>query len=448
MVKEITLVNGAWFALGDDNLEDLNDRHPLGLLYLYSSLREQGFVVDYRDLRKVPAGKNPIDEPDIMAALLEDSAPVIGVSCLSHHLPMVVRALERVKQAHPEKTIILGGMGAAGCPAGLLAAFPFIDILVIGEGEHTLVKVLENLDESRDSLSPVEGICYRQGEHVLCNPPAHRIEHIDSLPFPAYDQVDLSITHRTNLVTSRGCPLSCSFCSTSRFWGRVNTCRSIPNVIEEIGMLRSTLGVTRIRIDDDLFVYRRERVLQFCDALQSSELTVDWGCYGKVDTMDRELLARMAESGCREIYFGIESGSNDVLRKIRKGFTAEEAVDTVKLAREYIPGVTCFFMWGFPFETWEDFTRTLNLMVYLREKTEAKIQYRFLVPYSTTPLYEEYENSLLFSEEVIAFSDYRFFIREQYRDMIRRYPRLFSVFHYIDAPDILKKHRLLKRIFP
>jgi anaerobic magnesium-protoporphyrin IX monomethyl ester cyclase len=446
MEKRVTLVNGAWFAQGEDNLEDLNDRHPLGLLYLASTLREKGYMIDYRDFRAAPSSPDPLGDPGILAGLMENSSPVLGISCLSHHLPMVISSLEIFKEQNSRSTVILGGLGPAGSPVELLETFPFIDIIVEGEGEGTLCSVLEHL--GNDSLREVRGISFRRGSEIMRTPPAERIADIDSLPFPAYDLVDLSITHRTNIITSRGCPLSCTFCSASMFWARSTTRRGIASIIDEISSLYHSRNVRRFRIDDDLFVNRRERVIEFCDALQSHGLAIDWGCYGRVDRMDPELLERMSRAGCSEIYFGVESGSNEVLRRINKGFTIEAALDSIRLTARFIPKITCFFIWGFPFEHWDDFLKTLNAMVYLREKLGVILQYRFLVPYPTIPLYEEFKDGIRFSEEVLAFSDYRFSIREHLKPLIQAHPRLFSVFHYIEGPDIEKKHRLIKRIFP
>lgn len=448
MVDEITLVNGAWFALGGDNLEDITDRHPLGLLHLYSALKAHGYRVNLKDLREIPAMENPVDHPEFIAEFLKDSAPVIGVSCLSHHLPMVISGLEIFSLKNPDTLIILGGMGPGGSPGEILREWPFLGVIVPGEGEHTLMDILSHYDGRGRSLSKVRGIWYRDGDRVICTPPSPRIEDLDLLPIPAYHLVDLRRTRRANLVTSRGCPFSCTFCSASTFWGRESRALSIPRIMEEIAMLQHDLGVTKIRIDDDLFVHDRKRVLQFCRALKSSGLSIEWGCYGRVDRMDRDLLEVMAESGLREIYLGIESGSEEVLRRIGKAFTPEQALQTVKIAAEYVPRIDCFFMWGFPFEEMEDFHKTLTLMVYLKEKHRVRLQYRFLVPYSTTPLFGEFRDSLHFSEEIIAFSDYRFFIRDHYKPMLRRFPEIFSAFHYIQSPDIPEKHRLIKRIFP
>jgi anaerobic magnesium-protoporphyrin IX monomethyl ester cyclase len=446
MSREITLVNGAWFARGADNNEDLNDRHPLGLLYLVSMLRQKGFMVDFRDFRSAPAHPDPLDDPEILANFLQGSAPVIGISCLSHHLPMVLSSLELFKARSPESTVILGGMGPSGTPVELLETFPFIDIIVEGEGEDTLSKVLDQLPGG--DLSLVRGISFRRGAAICRTGPARRIDDIDSLPCPAYDLVDLSITHRTNIITSRGCPLTCTFCSASHFWGHMTTRRSVAGIIDEIASLYHGRNVRRFRLEDDLFVNGKERVLEFCDALHRGGLDIDWGCYGRVDRVDPEILERMAGQGCSEIYFGIESGSNEVLGRINKGFAIEEALEAIKLTRRFIPRITCFFMWGFPFEGWDDFVRTLKTMVYLRERLDVSLQYRFLVPYPAIPLYAEFRENLRFSDEVLAFSDYRFSLRGHLMPMIKKHRDIFSVFHYIDTPDLEKKHALIKRIFP
>ncbi|WP_456474597.1 B12-binding domain-containing radical SAM protein [Candidatus Pyrohabitans sp.] len=433
MGNDITLAN---LVLAPDNESFV----PIGPLYLVSSLEEGGYNVDFRDYQ-LNGFKDPLT-PESILAFLGDSSDVVGISCIFNMLPSVLMAVEELKKRHPEKKIILGGPGPTGVAEHILRHFPSVDVVVRGEGEKTIVELLDRLD--RD-MKNVRGICYRDGNRVRVNPPQERIKELDTLP--AYHRIKFKEYANVGVMTSRGCPYRCSFCEVSPLWGHTNYQRSIENVMEELSLLRDKYGVESIRFCDDTFVLSRKRVLEFCSEIRKEGLDIRWACMGRVNLMDRELMGEMRRAGCRGVQYGVESGSNRVLQKINKGFTKQMAGDVILKSVEYFEHVISTFIWGFPFESMEDFYETIFFMSSLAE-AGSKIKFFLLSPSPLSQLYRDYRDNLRFSEELcseLVWKGYDNFInKKKISAMIRAYPEIFPDFYYIDSGNIHKKYQLLK----
>ena len=167
-------------------------------------------------------------------------------------------------------------------------------------------------------------------------------------------------------MTSRGCPYECTFCSVAPVWDHKSFSRSPRSIVEEMKLLHREAGVDLFLFQDEFFVSGKRHVLAFCDELRRSGLDVRWKAFGRVNLTDEEMMRAMADCGCLELRFGIESGSDDMLRRIKKGFTAAESVEVISKAAGIFPRVDAFYIWGFPFETMDDFNQSLFQMVSFR----------------------------------------------------------------------------------
>jgi anaerobic magnesium-protoporphyrin IX monomethyl ester cyclase len=433
-MKDITLAN---IVLAPDNQRFV----PIGPLYLTSVLENAGYNVDFRDYQL-----NEFDNPqsvDSIAAFLENSADF---------LPQVLLAAKKIKQQLPDKKIILGGPGPSGVPEKILKEFHHIDIIVKGEGEKTIVELME----SPGNLNRVKGISYRDGNRIYVNPPQDRIKNLDEISFPAYHKLKFQDYSYVGILSSRGCPYKCTFCEVSAMWGHRNYRRGIENVIEEIKVLKEyKIKMEKIRFNDDTFVLNREWVLKFCDSLKKENLDLKWDCMGKIDLMDSKLMEKMAESGCIGIQYGIESGSNSILRKINKGFTREVAEEVVSESVKHFEHVISTFMWGFPFETMEDFYQTIFFMSRIAS-IGSTITLLLLSPAPLSPLCEEYKSNLNFSEELcsnIARWEYENSDQklsqesENITNLIKKYPEIFPDFYYFNCNNIYEKYLTLKKFW-
>jgi radical SAM superfamily enzyme YgiQ (UPF0313 family) len=432
-VEKITLAN---ISVGFADETGKTGYVPAGPLYLTSVLEKHGIEVDFRDyLTQSSRFANPLD-PAGVCDFLADAAGVVGVSCTSGTLPLVILAVEQLKQRHPEKLIILGGIGPTGAAEPLLHHFPFIDIVCKGEGEQTF---MELLDRPAAGLENIKGISYRDETGVHANPPRERIQNLDALPFPAYHKVNLDDYFLAGIVASRGCPYKCAFCDVSPFWGYRYRARGIANIIEEIKLVRRTYGQRHILFYDEIFVINRQWVLELCDRLEKEHLDVEWLCLARIDLMDETLMERMAGSGCRMVFYGIESGADPVLDHIGKGFNRKQALDIIRTSLTYFD-VTPFFMWGYPHETWDQFIQTIDLVKAVSGMGATPLLYS-LCPLPLTQLREKYREKLRFSGSWCRRLTGENTPREII-DIIGKYPDVFPGFYYYHTEDFHKKYEL------
>lgn len=362
--------------------------YSIGPLYITSSLIEAGYDVDFVNFQTAEFRTMR----DIISRL-GNSSDIVGVSCALSATPSVIYMLKKLKKEYPEKTIIMGGPDPTLINYSLLRKFPFIDIVVRGEGEKTIVELMDCLKKNKD-LKNVRGITYRDGNKIHVNPPQPRIEDLDKIPFPAYDKVDMKKYILTNTFTLRGCPYKCAFCTHPIIWRGGVFFRSIDNVTEELKLLNEKYKKNFIGIMDDTFNLNKKRVIEFCDKLKKERMDINWYCDLRVDLVDKESIKKMAESGCVSVLFGIESGSNRILKIINKGFTIEKARRAVKLTKKYINSITASFIWGYPFESMKDFILTKKIMEEFR-KIGVNNKCGILRPDLGTEIYSNYKDNFL-----------------------------------------------------
>ncbi|GAF78550.1 unnamed protein product, partial [marine sediment metagenome] len=251
---------------------------------------------------------------DVAQAIKHLDFDLVGVSAFSTQYAYTKWLARELKKHHPGK-IILGGALPTFNPSLILERTD-IDICVIGEGDTTIKSVVRDIDH----LERVRGIYFRKDGEIVANPPQDYIKDLDSIPFPSYDifPTDVYFKHigffgiparRTiNLVTSRGCPYHCNFCSRTFTGVRL---RSIDNIIEEIRLLKERFHIDSVFFCDELVLINQKRAYELCDKIR--KLGILWGCQGRVNTVDLDLLKYMKSTGCVYVGYGIESGSQKIL---------------------------------------------------------------------------------------------------------------------------------------
>ena len=398
MIADMTLLNLNMLYLRYYERVERELHLPLGPLYLTRAIEDAGFRVDFRDYQL-----NDYDDPfsvDNCTAFLADCAPVIGISVMANLLPFAILVARRIKELWPEKTIVLGGVGPKSVEEIILRRFPEIDLIAYGEGEITGPQIIACLNSGCD-LSRCPGIFYRDGDRVVRTPHSGRIENLSDRPYPAYEKTDLSRYHGIGVMTSRGCPFACSFCSVAPIWDFQPVLRTADDIIGEMRYVRERANTDLFLFQDEYFLASRQRANTFSRALIDSGLEVRWKAFGRVNLTDRESMELMARAGCLELRFGIESGCDEILSRIRKGFSVAEATAVVSEAVEIFPGVDTFFIWGFPFETMEQFYQTVFLMNSYR-MMGVRVLPSLLCYLPQAAIYEELEKERLeFSFEMI-----------------------------------------------
>jgi anaerobic magnesium-protoporphyrin IX monomethyl ester cyclase len=296
-------------------------------------------------------------------------------------------------------------MLVAGGPLPTLRAEDFLDdfdVVGIGEGEATMLELVEAVEEHR-SLSSVKGIVYLDHEgdesRVVHTRIREAIQDLDRLPFPARDQLDHEAYKKhykerygyttTSAISSRGCPFQCDFCSRAVFGHEFRT-RSAENIVDEMESV-SALGYERIWFSDDCFTLHKKRLLNICGEITRRELDISWECLSRVDTVDQQTAASMKKAGCVRVFFGLESGNNAVLALMNKQTTTAEARRAVLTMKEAGIQIGAFFIVGYPGET------DNTILDTLRFASSLPLDYlSFSVPYPIpgTPLYERVRSNI------------------------------------------------------
>jgi anaerobic magnesium-protoporphyrin IX monomethyl ester cyclase len=457
-MADITLVNLNMLFMRYGEQVERELHVPLGCLYLTRAMEDAGLEVDFRDYQL-----SPYEDPFDMGNFLEfckDPAPVIGLSCMANLLPFTILAMKALHERYPDRTLILGGVGSKAVEWKILERFPWINIITRGEGELTGPHLLKTL-KSRGILEHVPGIVYRSEDgRIIYNADRPRITDLDSIPFPAFHKVDLKRYAGYGMMTSRGCPYPCTFCSVAPVWNLESHSRSPANIVAEMVHLNKAAGVDLFLFQDEFFISGKSQVMDFCRQLRETGLKLEWKAFGRINLVDEEMMREMAACGCLELRFGIESGSDRVLAEIKKGFTAAESLALVPKAVEIFPRVDAFYVWGFPFETMEDFNQSLFQMVTLR-MMGARILPSLLSLLPQTTLYREWADKVKLEfcpyllpefvftgHEVCRGGDVE--IPERYREyfgLILAHPDIFSGFYLVDLENNVKPKLALLRQF-
>ena len=447
MERRATLVSA---TLGEDSKIE----PPLGPLYIASALERAGWSVDFRDYQRF-ADANAFD-PERIVEFLRDHARVVMISCFVDMLPVVIGAAERIKTEQPGTYILLGGPGPTAGAFELLRTYPALDAIVMGEGEVTIGEWAAAYGCSADGHlrggGPIAGMVYRDGDGITDGGPRARIADLPAEMIPAYHLLDWSHYSTARIITTRGCPYRCSFCDVAPLWGRKAVYRDIVSTVEEMILLRDRYGRKGVAIADDTFVLNRERVRAFCELLLEWRVGMEWGCFGRINLMSEDLIALMAEAGCRSIFYGIDSGSPRILKRALKELDPDSILPTLETSARYFPFIEASFIWGYPFETLDDFRLTLAMAAEASKfAPRVNVQLHMLSPLPSSPVLQEFEGRLLPPEADdshwlllpgVLLDDRAAAVRA----IIDRNRSLFPGFHTFPNPDKEEKRGLLETV--
>lgn len=337
---------------------------PVGLGYINARLRETGY-------RSRIANLSRMGWKQIEAMLRREKPAILGVSQFTHNRLESLRLTALAKGLDAACFVVMGGPHATHRAGEILAGEMSVDAVVIGEGEETFLDLSRCIaGERRDSLENIRGIAFRSGKGIVVTPPRERIENLDLLPIPArYFDDAIGVDARRQLefvITSRGCPSSCRFCASPRFWGKGVRFRSPRSMVDELRFIRDRFGLIYFSIRDDTFTFDRDRVLEFCRLLLREKIYILWNCQSRVNAVDEEMLLWMKRAGCECIQFGVESGSEKVLQELGKRITPAQVQNAAALARKAGLNLSVYLITGVMDETEEDLEATLSLIGEIR----------------------------------------------------------------------------------
>ncbi len=367
---------------------------PLGLAYLAGALLKSNYQVDLVDCAAIHYGLE-----DIKKIILNNNYDVVGITILTPSYATVKKVIQLIKKLNKNIKIIVGGVHLTIRPIETLKETKEIDVGVIGEGEKTIVDVMDAL-QNKKSLNKIKGIVFRNKNKIVVTKPRELEDNIDNLSMPARSLLPMHLykpapTYYRKLpsytmLTSRGCPFRCIYCS--KISGRVYRYHSIDRIIEEMKILIKKYKAKEIIFRDDTFTIKRDFVYRLCNKIIEEKLNkkIRWTCMTRVNLVDYNLLKLMKKAGCWSIHYGIESGSQRLIDLIKKDITLEQAKDAIKWTKSAGIETKAFFMIGLPTETKEESLQTIN---FAKQLNPHMIQLTITVPYPGTGLYELAKNN-------------------------------------------------------
>ena len=329
---------------------------PLGLAYLAAALAQAEIAVKILDLVVFPYSRSMLQ--DLMAAF---KPQIAGITAVTMTFNSAISVIKDIKGINPDILTVIGGPHVSFCERETLISHPELDVVVIGEGERTIVELCQTVDNHKP-MDNVNGIAYRRGKDICCNPKRERVENLDELPLPDRRLLPLGRYRALNmpisLTTSRGCPFKCIFCVGRKMVGAKIRYRSPAKVVDELEYL-STLNFHQINIADDLFTANKNHCLSVCDEIIKRKLELHWTSFARVDTVSEDMLIRMKAAGCDAVSFGLESANLEILETIKKGITLEQVEAAIGMCRR--AGVTPYasFILGLPGETPQSIEETM-----------------------------------------------------------------------------------------
>ena len=357
---------------------------PLGLAYLASVVREEGHDVTILD-----ALAEEISLVDVARRVRWYDPDVVGITATTPMIYDAYAIARLAKVVNPNVKVIIGGPHVTFTPIQTLRECPYIDIIVMGEGEMTFKELIKTLSRSGD-LKDVRGIAFRHNSELKVNPPRPPIGNIDDIPVPAYDLLPLhkylvGEKRYGAVITSRGCPYRCIFCSSSLQFGKRWRAHSPKRVLEELRLLREKYRIREVEFLDDTFTLDRRRSLEVARGIREEGIDISWTFSSRANTFDSELGAVLRKAGAWLVYIGLESGSSRILRYIRKGITLSQSRDAVRAAKKSGLKVLGSFVIGFPPERGEDIKLTIS---FAKSLNMDYVQFTIATPFPGTELWE------------------------------------------------------------
>lgn len=428
----VVLVDNFWFSETRSRTGLAPVAPHLGLMSLASLLYEAGYQSEIYD-PKVRFAQGGWHRPDAefldawVADLLGKSAGVLGFTAYGLSLPWVIRVAERIKGVRPNQLIVLGGPHATIVGPDILKTFDCFDIVVRYEAEPTIVDLVEHIRIRKD-LKDIPNLVIRQGERVECTRLLLEAPNVNDLPRPGLHFYPRSALQGAELSieAGRGCPFSCTFCSTASFFQRRYRLKSNQRIVDEMEHVRRLYGIDRIALNHDLFGLSKPHLREFCEMIRHRQFR--WSCSMRPDTLDPSIICDLAASGCTHIYCGIETGSPDLQKAIKKKLRLDDTRRTVRKIVSAGIDCTVSFITGFPEEQEHEQAETLDLLGDLLRINPSKVkpQLHLLSP--------EPGASIMTKDHAIRFDGLGPEIDEPVdRELIQAHPTIFSGFYHFDS---------------
>ncbi len=360
---------------------------PLGLCYIASALRKHGYTAAILDLHQ-QAGK----PEDVVEECRRRRPAMIGITTTTPSYPNAERVAKFVKAFEESVVTFVGGPHATCLPQECVAS-EAIDYVCIGEGENTARELADAILRGVGEIGSVRGLAYMSEDGPVLTGNRDPSENLDVLPLPARDLLELdSYSQKGSIVSSRGCPIGCDFCSCAAIVGNTYRPHSISYVLDEIEHVVNEYNCRFFDFHDDTFNLHPNRVFDFCVLLKKREIDIKWGCFCRAAQMSDKMARAMADAGCTVIQYGVEAGNDRMLQAVGKKTSVKQVEDAVRAAvAAGIEQIVCGFIIGHAQDTEDSVRDTINLGLRLSELGATRLVLSLLTPYPGTAVYEERE---------------------------------------------------------
>ena len=364
---------------------------PLGIGYVASYLMSKGHDVVLLDMTK--------SDIHLLDKLKDTKPDIIGISITTPQLNISDTIVKRVKELIPSVPIVAGGIHPSYFKDRFLDKFS-ADYVIYGEGEETMRELCDFIDKKSEDLTRINGLIFKdKNRKTVINPPRELIKDLNTIPFPARELVNFDTylrppgiirgiwTNRcANITTSRGCPGSCTYCGVNYLYGNSYRRRSVDNVLEEIDLLVSKYDIDGLYFMDDTFLMGNKWIEEFSEKFTARKYNLKWSCYGRVDTVNENIIKAVKKAGCIQIEYGIESCSERVLKCVKKRTSFKQIANAVKITKENHIRALGSFIFGFPEDSEEDLAETIKLSSGIGLDFVTGF---FATPYPGSDLYEQ-----------------------------------------------------------
>lgn len=360
---------------------------PLGLAYIAGVAEQEGHTV-----KVVEAEGLGLSYDQITREIAAFSPDLVGMPTFLNTINRCYEVARAAKQVCPGARVVLGGVQVTLRPDDAMAV-PEIDFVVRGEGEEVFRGLLRAM-QSGSGLSGIAGLVWRRNAEVVHNPDQPLIRDLDILPKPARHLFPMHVYHASSqlrgkrtlhLMSSRGCPFRCSYCTSHLTFGKTFRYHSPARIIEEMLELKESYGADGIQFYDETFTLDKNRVHALCDELRSQKIRIPWACFTRVNVVDKPLLEAMSKAGCYQIFYGVEAAEQRLLDLIKKDITIEQIRQAFRWTREAGMEALASFMIGLPTETLAESYKTIDFAI---EINADYAQWQKTTPFPGTELYD------------------------------------------------------------
>lgn len=363
----------------DSGLSEMREPH-LGLAYIASKLLEEKYNVKVIDAKTLQ-----LKTSEVIALALKEQPQVVGITAMTPDILSANIIAEGIKKKLDKVPIIIGGPHATALPRETLLEFPSFDIVVIGEGEFTVLDLIKQLSagKGKESVKDIKGIAFRANGTIVFTSSRERIKDLDSLPFPAWQLFPRMSAYP--IYATRGCPFQCNFCM--RVLGNKVRKRHPTNIVAEIERNITEFGTKYFWFSDETFGVDPRWANELLDLMISRKLneTLKWMANSRANLANYDLYCKMNRAGCEMLQFGIESGNPNILQNSSKGFTLEHAVNAIKIAKKAGLSTGTFFIIGHPYETPSTAWDTIKFAAKINSTV---VSFGIMVPYPGTKIWD------------------------------------------------------------